>query len=224
MRAKRRLSLNRITELKKAIFRELLVASVERNDPLQELASVVVHVTVGHVGPSASFLDSEGVPYLRTGNIGHGELLFDNMLRVSPKFHGRLKKSQLKSGDVLFSRHISDEIRCAIVPATLGEANCANMIVIRPGPGILPEYLLNLITDESSQNSLLRRQVGTAQAVINTKVVQSWVVPIPPIEVQEALQAKMRSLTAMQKLQWASMKSIDGGFSSLQFRAFRGEL
>jgi type I restriction enzyme, S subunit len=224
LRSKRTRAITWIDHLQRSIFHTFLNDSSQRKDPIVQLGSAVDHVTVGHVGPSSAYQDENGIPFVRTGNIGRGEVIWDDMLRISPVLHARLKKSQLKRGDILFSRHISNEIRCAIVPESLDGANCANIIIIRPGARVLPEYLLNLIADGESQRGLLRRQVGTAQTVVNTKVVQNWRVPLPPLDAQRALEVSIQELNGTRMSQRLSLKQINMLFSCLQARAFEGKL
>jgi type I restriction enzyme S subunit len=125
---------------------------------------------------------------------------------VVPKFHSKQKKSALKTGDVVVSRVISNEVNAAVVPPELDGANCGNVLVIRPGHRLHPEYLVHLIGCPASQRALLGRQVGSAQAVINTSVLKAWHVPVLPLAEQrriaevldraEALRAKRRAALA----------------------------
>jgi type I restriction enzyme S subunit len=98
-----------------------------------------------------------------------------------------LKKSTLKTGDLLISRVISSEIRTAIVPPALDGANCANIIVVRPGRGIHSPYLLHFLSSPVIQRQLMQRKVGSAQSVVNTKVVKSWELPLPPVSEQHRI-------------------------------------
>jgi type I restriction enzyme S subunit len=171
--------------------------------PLEEVAE---HVTVAYVGPTSEFFRDTGIPYLRTGNVGAGRLLFDDLRYVTEAFHRKNQKSALKAGDVLVTRVISDEINCGIVPAELGEANCGNVIAIRPGDKLVPNYLIHLIRSPEVQRLLIQRRVGSAQSVVNTSVLKSWKVPLLSVGVQrriaevldraEALRAKRRAALA----------------------------
>ncbi len=107
--------------------------------PLNDVAE---NVTVGYVGPSSEYFCDNGVPFLRTGNVGTRRIIFSNLKSVVPEFHRKQRKSALKSGDVVVSRVISDEINAAVIPPQLDGANCGNVIVIRPGALLHPDYLV----------------------------------------------------------------------------------
>ncbi|MBW4049131.1 MAG: restriction endonuclease subunit S [Proteobacteria bacterium] len=156
---------------------------------MRRLADLCEAVTVGHVGKTSQYYRAEGVPFLRTQNVGAGELALDDLKFITQEFHETLKKSQLKPGDVLVTRVVTDEMKCGIVPTSLGRANCANVILIRPKPELSPEFLSYLITSPAAQSYLLERRVGSAQQVVNTKVLKDWPVPKLPIEEQKRIVA-----------------------------------
>ncbi|MFC6586050.1 restriction endonuclease subunit S [Sulfitobacter pacificus] len=131
----------------------------------------------------------DGVPFLRTQNIGDNGLQLEDYKRVTPEFHASLKKSQLKQGDLLLGRVVTDVMKCGIVPAELGEANCANMILIRPKEGLLPEFLNYMIKSPFAQDYLLGKRVGSAQQVVNTGILKAWEVPHVTLEEQKRIVA-----------------------------------
>lgn len=116
-------------------------------------------------------------------------MILDDLKFITQEFHDSLKKSQLKSGDVLVTRVVTDEMKCGIVPASLGQSNCANVILIRPKPELSPKFLSYLITSPVAQSYLLERRVGSAQQVVNTRVLKDWPVPKLPIEEQTRIVA-----------------------------------
>jgi type I restriction enzyme, S subunit len=154
--------------------------------PLDEVAE---RVCVGYVGPSSEFFCEDGVPFLRTGNVGTKKLHLNDIKRVTPEFHSKQKKSTLKAGDVLVTRVVSDELKAAIVPPELAGGNCGNIIVVRPGKLLDSNYLMHLLSAPDSQKTLLGRQVGSAQSVINTAVLKSWQIPVLGLEEQRRIAA-----------------------------------
>src|ERR1700675_1177239 len=70
------------------------------------LSEVCERVSVGHVGPTSQYFTDEedGIPLVRSQDVRPGLLRLDNTLRVTPEFHRKLKKSILRSGDILFVR------------------------------------------------------------------------------------------------------------------------
>jgi type I restriction enzyme, S subunit len=174
--------------------------------PLDDVAE---HVTVGYVGPSSEYFCLNGIPFLRTGNVGARQIFLSNLKYVVPEFHSKQKKSALKPGDVVVSRVISDEINAAVIPAELDGANCGNIIVIRPGARVHPEYLAHLISSPMSQRELLGRQVGSAQAVINTNVLKGWKIPVVSINEQRRIAAILDKADQLRARRRAALAQLD---------------
>ncbi|MFQ2173616.1 restriction endonuclease subunit S [Aeromonas rivipollensis] len=153
---------------------------------LEELCS---KISVGHVGKTSEFYtDNKGVPFLRTQNVTSSGLDLTGLMYVTHEFHSQLKKSELHSGDVVISRVVSTKINCAIIPEDLKIANCANIIVVSPKRETLDSrYLMYYLKSVSVQRDLLKRQVGSAQSVVNTSVIKDWLVPHPPLMVQQRI-------------------------------------
>ena len=151
------------------------------------LGDVCERVTVGHVGITSPYYRDQGILFLRTQNVGVSGLVLDDRKYVTPEFHKSLKKSEVKPGDVLMSRVITHTVHCALVPPDLGPANCANVILVRPAAGLLAEFLVHYIRSSDAQRHLLDRKVGSAQLVVNTGVVQSWPIPVPPLREQQRI-------------------------------------
>ncbi len=224
LRAKRRQALAQLGCVTDSIVADLLRTIQHEGYPHRALRDIAERVMVGHVGPTTEFFCDDGVPFLRTGNIGSLQIDTSDLKRITPAFHQRLTKSTLRKGDVLVSRVISSEVRCAVVPAELDGANCANVIIIRPGSEISSRLLANLIRTPASQQALLGQRVGSAQSVVNTKVLQSWLVPVLPAAVQVEASSRFVAVEDMQVKQEACLTALDRLFRSLQSRAFAGEL
>ncbi|WP_426572204.1 restriction endonuclease subunit S [Aquihabitans sp. McL0605] len=222
LRSKRRSANELLRQLEDASCARFVAE--QRDAPVLALAEVAERVTVGHVGQSSAHLDPLGVPFLRTGNVGDGRILRDNLLRISPSFHSTLRKSTLGTGDLVISRHVSRAVRAAVVPPELDGANCANIIVVRPGEFLSAEYLLALLRLPRTQRFLLGRQVGSAQSVVNTSTLKGWQIPVPQREALEEFDLRVAHVRSLGEAQASSLGELEALFASLQQRAFRGEL
>lgn len=224
LRAKRRAALVELDTITQSIFLEMFGNQAGGQTATRPLGETVEMVTVGHVGPTSEFFCEDGIPFLRTGNVGTLEIIRSDLKRITPEFHKRLKKSALQTGDVLVSRVISDEVRCAIVPPEFDGSNCANVIVIRPGKQMVGHYLAQLIYSPKSQATFLQRRVGSAQSVVNTRVVQDWKINVPRLEVQHEFARRVTAIEALKAKHRTALAELDALFASLQHRAFSGQL
>jgi len=184
------------------------------------LDSLADAVTVAHVGPTSAFFTDRGVPFFRTGNVGDRKLILENLKQITLKFHQKLRKSTLKGGDIMVSRVVSDRITCAIVPPEFDGANCGNVIVIRPGKNIVSEYLTHLISTPESQSQLLKRQVGSAQAVVNTAVLKAWEISLPPIAEQKRIAAILDKAEELRGLRRKALGELDAIAQSIFLEMF----
>lgn len=155
--------------------------------PAKPLGEVCERVTVGHVGITEPFYRDKGITFLRTQNVGKQGLDLKDVKFITPEFHASLKKSEVRGGDILMSRVITHTVNCALVPSDLGAANCANVVLVRPGPAVVPDFLAHYIRSPAAQKHLLDRKVGSAQLVVNTTVVKEWPVPLPSRAEQERI-------------------------------------
>jgi type I restriction enzyme S subunit len=144
-------------------------------------------VSVGHVGPTTQFFTDapDGICFLRSQNVRPGKLELGNALSITPDFHKKLKKSQLRAGDILFVRVGANRGDCCVVPSGLGELNCANIVFARPKQptGFHAFFFQSAL----GRNLLLSASVGSAQGVINTGSVATMPVPLPPLSIQHRI-------------------------------------
>lgn len=144
-------------------------------------------VSVGHVGPTTEFFTEahDGICFLRSQNVRPGKLELDNALSITPEFHKKLKKSQLRAGDILFVRVGANRGDCCVVPSGVGELNCANIVFARPKHST--GFHAYFFQSDLGRNLLLSASVGAAQGVINTGSVATMPVPLPPLPVQQRI-------------------------------------
>jgi type I restriction enzyme S subunit len=176
-----------------------------------ELGSVCQRVSVGHVGKTSEFYtDEAGVPFLRTQNVASNGVIFDDVKYITREFHEKLKKSTLAAGDVILSRVISTTINCGIVPKSLDGANCANIILARPDSNKLDSrFLVYYLRSGATQSKLLKRQVGSAQSVVNTSVLKSWEIPLPPLTEQKRIAAILDKADAIRRKRQQAIELAD---------------
>jgi type I restriction enzyme S subunit len=144
-------------------------------------------ISVGHVGPTTEFFTDSvnGVTLLRSQNVRPGKLDLIGAISITHEFHSKLRKSQLKSGDILFTRVGANRGDCCVVPTGVGELNCANIIFARPK--YLNGFHAYFFQSALGRNLLLSASVGAAQGVINTGSVAKMPVPFPPLATQQRI-------------------------------------
>ncbi len=151
------------------------------------LSSLCERVSVGHVGPTTEFFCDApaGIPFIRSQDVRPGKLTLANVAHVVQSFHDKLKKSQLKSGDILIVRVGANRGDCCVVPDGVGSLNCANIVFARP---LVPNRFLGFFFNSEFGQSLLGSlTTGSAQGVLNTQSIATIPVPVPPINLQRKI-------------------------------------
>jgi type I restriction enzyme S subunit len=154
--------------------------------PTRKLGELCTEITVGYVGKMSDQYVDRGVPFLRSQDINPGYIDVSQIKYISPEFHQRLRKSALKPGDVAIVR-TGYPGTASVIPATLPDANCADLVIARPGPDIDARFLAFALNSPWGKGQIGGRLVGAAQQHFNVKVAQALEFPHPPIETQRRI-------------------------------------
>jgi len=143
---------------------------------LEELAT---QVTVGWVGPMTHEYRSEGIPFLRSLNVRPFRIDAEDIRYITPEFHANIRKSRLSPGDVVIVRTGAPGT-AAVVPDWLAEANCSDLVIVRPGPDLDARYLTYYL-NAAAQHQIAAETVGAVQQHFNigsAKRLQLWLPPL----------------------------------------------
>ena len=176
-------------------FKQTEIGIIPEDWKVDELQELSERICVGYVGSCQSDYceDRKGIPMIRTTNLSPHGLIMEDLKYVTPEFHQQNKKSQLKKGDVLIARHGEKGVAC--VYNVDKEANCLNIVIIRPKPEpLLSFFILYGLKSPYVMNQIRANQVGTVQGVLNTKVIAKLLFPIPATEERVAIAKFLRSL------------------------------
>ena len=184
-------------------------------------------VTVGHVGPMKHEYVEAGVPFLRSQNVRANRFDPEGLKFVSPAFHKRLSKSTLWPGDLLVVRSGSVGVTC-VVPASLTEANCADLVIVKRPEGIEPLFASYYMNSSEAKGMVRSGQVGVALIHFNTKSVEALPVPLPPLAEQRRIVAEVeRRLSVIQQTEVsveANLARAGRMRQSILKQAFSGKL
>ena len=157
-----------------------------------ELGDVCDRVTVGHVGPMAAEYLPNGIPFLRSKNVREYRIVSEDLRFVSADFHQRLKKSRLVPGDVVIVR-TGTPGTAAVIPPGIKEANCSDLVVVTPGPGLLSHFLAYYL-NAAAHRQIDSAIVGAVQQHFNVGSARKLRIPLPPMAEQAAIVTVLRHL------------------------------
>ena len=155
--------------------------------PTFRLEEVCEHITVGHVGPMVNEYTDAGVPFLRSQNVRPFRFDPTELKFISPAFHAKLKKSALRPMDVVVTRSGANTGQCCIIPPQLTDANCSDLVIIRPSERINPWYLMYVLNSDWGRATIAGGVVGAAQHHFNIGVARIFPIQLPPLPVQQRI-------------------------------------
>jgi len=156
------------------------------------LQDVCEELTVGHVGPMASEYVAHGVPFLRSQNVRAGRLDLTNVKYISNEFHQRLRKSQLRPGDIVIVR-TGEPGAAAVISEDFADLNCSDLVIARPGGQVDP-YFLSYAINSTARQYIAAHLVGAVQQHFNVDSARKLQLRMPPLVKQKAIAATLGAL------------------------------
>lgn len=126
---------------------------------------------------------------------------------------------RLPAGTVCFSRTASIGFVTVMGKEMTTSQDFVNWVC---APHLEPIYLMHALLQ--SRTRLRSLSTGSTHKTIYFPVVERFRVLVPPIQLQRAFVAQVAVINKLRSAQRASLAELDSLFSSLQHRAFRGEL
>jgi type I restriction enzyme S subunit len=194
---------NHIDGIKKQITALVLLRSSILEQSLKRFADCAVRplheiterITVGIVSKPADHYVSKGVPTLRSMNIKEGRIDYRDIRFISKESNEAFKKSMIKKGDILTVRTGAPGTS-AVAPADLEGANCVDIILSTPAPGIDSFFLCLQINSASIKSKVFTAQGGLAQQHFNVGEMRDLEVLVPPLEIQRDISCSVNSVKA----------------------------
>lgn len=223
LRRKRKHALELFGSLTQSMFVEMF--GDERNSPFEvkSLDGITDQITDGaHFTPT--YVD-RGVPFLRVTDIQDDAIDWQAVKYIPEEEHSQLiLRCRPKPGDVLLSKNgtigISRYIDWEQVFSIF-----VSLCLIKPAKGVLSgRYLAAYLKTAAAQRQL--RQHAKTGTVTNLHLteIRKMLIPLPPIELQRKWEELEATLRSRSKRQLQAFVSADILFSSLQNRAFSGQL
>ena len=226
LRAKRRAALAHLDTLTQYIFLDMF------GDPATNPKGWPVR-TIRDLLESASYGTSEKAeatgefPVLRMNNITRtGEMDFAELKYMDLKEDQR-ERYLVRIGDVLFNRTNSADLvgKTAIYREANPMAYAGYLIRLRVNRKYEPEYLaafLNTVYSKRVLRSMCKSIIGMAN--INATELQALRIPVPPHPVQHEFAGCITAVEKLKATHRISLAEQDDLFTTLQQRAFRGDL
>lgn len=228
LRRKRQRALDRLGQLGQSIFHEMFGDSTSnpkgwREDSLGSLVRKGDKINYGVVQPGDDVED--GVPLIRVGDLLKPVIDPSQTKRISTEIEANYKRSRL-AGDEILIGCVGSIGTVALAHSGLKGANIARAVARVPvNPEVAErEFVAEMIRSPLVQRYFAAETRTVAQPTLNISLIVSAPIFVPPIQLQKEFVARISALRSALAGNGKSSVSLDELFSSLQHRAFRGEL
>ncbi|AMW28955.1 restriction endonuclease subunit S [Arthrospira platensis] len=138
------------------------------------------------------FFDTGKVNFVKVETItDNGKFLPSKLAHIEMDCHHSLKRSQLKSGDILFS--IAGALgRTAIVTSDILPANTNQALAIirlKSSNAIHPEFVFRSLSSGMLIKQIKKSKGGVAQQNLSLTQIKNFKIPLPPLEEQKRIVA-----------------------------------
>ncbi|XXY48581.1 restriction endonuclease subunit S [Sorangium sp. So ce269] len=178
------------------------------DDRTSALGDLCTEITVGIVIQPARWYvpPNQGVVALIMKNVQRGWIDMGDVTYISHEGHSAHSKSILRKGDVIAVRSSGSVERtgdAAVVPAELDGANCIDLLIARPGPGLLPEYVCEYLNAPTTRSVLVGTSSGTMQKHLNVGALKKLRIPAVGTDEQQRVVGQLRELKTAVRLKSA---------------------
>jgi type I restriction enzyme S subunit len=166
---------------------------------------------------------TEGVKYVRVVDMREDGIELSGIRKTTEAISTSFRRSLLRPGDLLMSirGHVG---RFAVVPPELDGANITQDTARLAIQGSSSVFVRECLRTQGFQRWMAKHTKGVAVRGINLGDVKLMPIILPPRSAQDHFALKATAIEQQRTAHRASLAEMDALFSSLQHRAFRGEL
>ena len=152
-----------------------------------------------------------GTPIVTVEHLGDNRILHDNVPRVSDSDRDRLKRYELKQGDIVFSRVGSVDRRALVGETEEGWLFSGRCLRVRADTDkIDPVFLSYFFGLETFKEHIRAIAVGATMPSLNTRLLSDVSVFYPPLEEQRAIAHILGTLDDKIELNRRMNETLDG--------------
>lgn len=148
----------------------------------------------------AKVYKKEGRPFLRSQNVGWGQLSLDDIAYIDDVTHDTFKATEIRDRDVFLNITGASIGRSAVADKRVVNGNVnQHVCIIRPIDEELDSYFLNyFFLSKKGQRQIDAFQAGGNRQGLNFGQIKSFKVPLPPtIEEQKAIAQSLSDVDAL---------------------------
>lgn len=146
--------------------------------------------------PNKDALVQEGIPFVNAGHLENGFVNKSEMTFITEQRYNLLSGGKFVEDDILFCLRGSLG-KCAVVKGIPKGAIASSLVIIRVNLNIHLNYFYDYLISNMLMKSVRKYDNGTAQPNLSSADLANFVIPIPPINEQHRIVAKVDELMAL---------------------------
>ena len=181
-------------------------------------------MTSGGRGWSQYYAPS-GARFIRSLDVQMNEIGEKDVAYVAAPNNAEAKRTRVQENDVLLTITGSLIGRVARIPKEHAGAYISQHVaILRLGKGLDPEFLARFLSMDEGQRLVQKSQYGQTKPGLNFDQIRRFTVPLPSATLQKRFVEIANRVNASSMKSRTFMNESETLFSTLQQRAFRGEL
>lgn len=222
LRARRRHVLARLDDLTQSVFRAMFGKGEYSSRRLDELIDAGDRLNYGVVQPGDD--TPGGAALIRVSDLAGGIVDRTKLKRISPEIEASYARSRLRGNEILVSSVGSIGAVSLVRPPDVG-SNIARAITRVPiSDEVLRTYVAAYLRTPTPQRYFVAELRTVAQPTLNVGQLAATEIPVPPVDLQLEFGRRLRAAQDSAQAVVRASAADDELFTSLQSRAFRGEL
>ncbi|MHB1392828.1 MAG: N-6 DNA methylase [Clostridia bacterium] len=183
--------------------------------PFAELDKHLLFVSSGStpLGGANVYVQDEGVLFIRSQNVLINKTDFSNAVLIPLEVHEKMKRTQVKIGDVFLNITGASIGRSAVMCEDVKANVNQHVAILRPNNTLLPKYLSAVLNTPHLQIQIDKLQTGSSRQGLNFDQIRKLKIPITDtvsqLQIIEELNAQMQILEGLCKMKTEAEKKID---------------
>lgn len=156
-----------------------------------------------------------GIPLLRVSNCRENEVSDTDLVYIAPELHNRLLRSEVRPGDVVFTKTGHVLGYAAVFPERHERANMtSHLVLMRPTTRLLARFLADYLRTEVGQDQVYRWGQKATKPELNTIEIRRFLIPVPERNEQERLLRLLDAARVERKRKLAEADALLAGLDS----------
>ena len=177
--------------------------------------------------PSKSARTTTGIPFINAGHLTDDGIDLENMDFISRERFDLLSNGKIRKGDILFCLRGSLGKFASVGDLSEG-AIASSLVIVRPEHTVLNAFVWAFLRSSLCSAMINRFKNGAAQPNLSAQSLGKFIVPVPPLPVQESVVKKLMELRTetqhLESIYEQKLTAMEALKRSLLHQAFVGGL